>query len=149
MVGEVAHARAELAELRHRCISTDAQLAETHRQLDQATSELAELRKELETTMGLLEQQTKNTMEALAQRDEARVLAAQGRAAGRSEAAQILMERFEPELFDADGNGKGLLETYQCGEETATRWVPEKVREMFDVPPLGGAMGSRSSSICR
>lgn len=65
------HARAELAELRHRCISKDAQLAETHRQLDQATSELAELRKELADTKALLQQQAKMTLEAMAQRDAA------------------------------------------------------------------------------
>lgn len=37
-----------------------------------ARAELAALRKELETTKGLLAQQTKNTMEALKQREEAR-----------------------------------------------------------------------------
>lgn len=42
---ELTAVKAELAELRHTCISADAQFAETHRQLVQATFERDELRK--------------------------------------------------------------------------------------------------------
>jgi hypothetical protein len=79
------------------------------------------------------------------ERDEARRLAAEGRQAGRAEAAQMLMDRIEPEHFDPEGKDtRGLLDSVSSGEsgDWSAAWAPEKVRELFDVSADGGVMGS-------
>lgn len=118
---ETQHAKAELAALRQKLSDTEGWLATARQQALDLDAQRAE---------------------AVRERDEAKALAAQGRAAGRAEAAQMFMERFEAECFDMNGDGNGLVESYPCGEETSTRWIPEKVRELFDVAPDGGVMAS-------
>jgi hypothetical protein len=72
-------------------------------------------------------------------RDEARAIAAEGRAAGRAEAAAILMNQ-EADSFPGDD----LAESCAIGDtgDYSAEWVPEKVRALFDVPPNGGAVAS-------
>jgi hypothetical protein len=76
--------------------------------------------------------------------ERARRAEGEGRAAGRAEAAEILMEQ-DAETFPAgeyeDGtHPRSLVESYSCGTEGdyGTRWVPEKVRALFGVPADGG-----------
>jgi len=75
LAGEVAHARAELAELREALADTEDDWASAATSLEDAQGEfeeeLAELRKELADTKAQLALQAANTVEAMQQRDAA------------------------------------------------------------------------------
>ena len=73
----------------------------------------------------------------LRQRDEARAIAAEGRRAGRAEAARILMEQ-DAETFPGDSspdakNAVVFNQEIGISGDYATRWDEEKVRALFEL----------------